>query len=61
MLGHEPFDVLMPVYIGDDPSVVKVAIESVLNNTAKPQRFVIVKDGPVQEELEPYLEIFQFL
>lgn len=51
------FDVLMPVYIGDEPSVVKAAIESVLNNTAKPQRFVIVKDGPVQKELERYLEI----
>lgn len=53
------FDVLMPVYIGDDPSVVKAAIESVLNNTAKPQRFVIVKDGPVQKELERYLEILE--
>ena len=34
MTEGNSFDVLMPVYLGDDPSVAKAAIESVLNNTA---------------------------
>ena len=50
------FDVLMPVYIGDEPDIVTGAIESVLNNTAQPKRFVIFKDGPVKEPLYRYLD-----
>ena len=53
------FDVLMPIYIGDDPEVAKAAIESVLDNTVQPKRFVIVKDGPIKEPLDRYLDTLE--
>lgn len=57
MTESNSFDVLMPVYLGDDLNVVKAAIESVLTNTIQPKRFVIFKDGPVKESLDKYLDI----
>ena len=59
MFDHEPFDVLMPVYIGDNTEVAIMAIQSVLKNTLQPKRFVIVKDGPVSKSLDSYLNDLQ--
>jgi len=56
MCDFSVFDVLMPVYIGDELEIVTGAIESVLNNTVQPKRFVIFKDGPVTEPLDRYLD-----
>jgi len=49
------FDVLMPIYIGDELEIARSSIRSVLDNTLQPKRFTIVKDGPVCQELESYL------
>lgn len=59
MATHEPFDVLMPVYIGDDPDIAILSIETVLNNSLQPERFVIIKDGPVEDKLESYLDALE--
>lgn len=52
---YPPFSVLMTVYRRDDPTFVKQAIETTLNQTVKPSEFVIIKDGPLTPELEEAL------
>lgn len=46
------FSVLMCVYSGDDPRWFSTAVDSVLNQTAKPDELVLVVDGPVPEALD---------
>ena len=52
------FSVLMSLYDKEDPSWLRQALESVLNQTAPPEQVVIVKDGPLTEALEAVLEEF---
>lgn len=47
----EYYSVLMSVYEKDDPNFLKIAIESMLNQTLPPEQFVIVEDGPVSNEV----------
>ena len=49
------FSVLMSVYHKDNPVWLKQAIESVLNNTVKPNQIVLVVDGQISNELEQVL------
>ena len=49
------FDVLMPVYAGDDASLFEIAVKSVFINTLQPDNFIIVVDGPVNEGVEMVL------
>ena len=53
-----PFSVLMSLYIKERPEYLKASLESVLNQTVKPNQIVVVKDGPLTEELEAVLESF---
>lgn len=46
-----PFSVAMCVYGKDDPANFRVAVESVLCQTAKPDEIVLVVDGPVPSAL----------
>ena len=46
------FSVLMSVYYKDNPIWLKQAIDSVLNNTVKPNQIVLVIDGQIPTELE---------
>ena len=41
----------MSVYKNDKPEHVALAIDSILNQTLKPNQYVIVVDGPISEEL----------
>lgn len=52
------YSVLMSVYAKDDPKYLKISIESMLNQTAKPEQFVIVLDGPVTNEIGDIIEQF---
>ena len=45
------YSVLMAVYKNDKPEYVRLAIESMLNQTILPEQFVIVIDGTVSDEL----------
>ncbi len=49
------FSVLMSVYHKDNPQWLKQAIDSVLNNTIKPNQIVLVVDGQISNELEQVL------
>ncbi|MEV4883007.1 glycosyltransferase [Chitinophaga ginsengisegetis] len=45
------FSVLMPVYIKENPEFLKLAIQSLLEQTVLPSEIVIVEDGPLTDEL----------
>ena len=53
------FSVSMPVYSGDNPEWVLSAVESIVNQTVKPDEVVIVVDGTVSFELDNLLCSFE--
>lgn len=50
------YSILLPVYIKDKPEYLVLSIESMLNQTIKSNDFIIVKDGPVTEELDAVID-----
>ena len=46
------YSILLPVYYKDKPEYLVLSIESMLNQTIKSNDFVIVKDGPLTNELD---------
>lgn len=46
------FSVAMCVYGGDNPEWFELSVESILNQTVKPNEVVLVVDGPVPQELD---------
>jgi glycosyltransferase involved in cell wall biosynthesis len=54
---HEPFSLLLSVYDGDRPDYLRRAFRSAVHEqTLQPGQVVIVRDGPVREELAQCLE-----
>lgn len=49
---YKRFSVCMSVYKNDNPADFSVAIDSILNQTVKPNEIILVEDGPVPAELE---------
>ncbi|WP_261805474.1 glycosyltransferase [Lapidilactobacillus luobeiensis] len=54
----ENYSVLMAVYYREKPQYLKIAIQSMLNQTESPNEFIIVKDGPLSEELDSVINGF---
>lgn len=54
----EKYSVLMSLYIKEKPEYLKLAIESMLSQTVLPDEIVIVKDGPITQDLETVIECF---
>ena len=52
----QPYSVLMPVYGKERPDWFLEAAKSMMAQTAPPDEFVIVCDGPLTEELEAGIE-----
>lgn len=50
------FSVIMSIYKSDVPELVRVAFDSLLQQTLLPSEIVIVGDGPVSTELEKEIE-----
>lgn len=46
------FSVLMSVYKKEKPEYFKQALDSVLNQTLMPEEIILMRDGPVPEELQ---------
>ena len=46
------YSVLMSLYIKEKPEYLKAAVDSMLKQTVAPDEIVIVKDGPLTEELD---------
>ncbi|HEY2552323.1 MAG TPA: glycosyltransferase [Streptosporangiaceae bacterium] len=54
---HEPFSLLLSVYDGDRPDYLSRAFRSAVDDqTVRPDQVVIVRDGPVSDELASCLE-----
>lgn len=49
------FSVLMSVYKNDKTEYVKIALNSILNQTLKPDQYVIMIDGPIDDDLKKLL------
>lgn len=52
---REKFSVLMSLYIKERPEYFRACMESILEQTVLPEEIVIVKDGPLTDELEAAL------
>ena len=52
MMNSMPFSVSMCVYEKDSPVWFEEALESVINQTVKPDEIILVVDGPITIELE---------
>lgn len=53
------YSVLMSVYHEENPFYLKESIDSMLQQTLKPEQIVIVKDGPLTIELEQILKEYE--
>jgi glycosyltransferase involved in cell wall biosynthesis len=57
---HEPFSLLVSVYDGDRPDYLRRALRSAIaDQTVRPDQVVIVRDGPVRQELAECLDELQ--
>lgn len=55
----EKFSVLMSLYFKEKPAYLRECMESILRQTVLPDQIVIVKDGPLTEELEAVLAEYE--
>ena len=53
------FSVIMSIYKSDVPEYLHIALESMMNQTRRPDEIVIVGDGPVSAELEKVVQSFK--
>lgn len=53
------YSVLMSVYYKEKAEYLELAIESMLNQTVKPEQFVIVEDGKLTVELEQIISKYE--
>ena len=47
----EKYSVLMSLYVKEQPEYLRLAIDSMINQTVAPDEIVIVEDGPLNDEL----------
>lgn len=52
----EKYSVLMSVYFKEQPDFLNAAIQSMVDQTIKPDQFIIVKDGPLTPELDQVID-----
>lgn len=52
------FCVLMAVYWRDDPELLDIALQSVYDNTVRPEEVILVQDGEVGEEISAVVRKF---
>ena len=57
-MNIENYSVLMSVYYKEKPDWLRVSLQSILNQTVLTNDIVIVKDGPIGDELEAVLNEF---
>jgi len=56
-IEHTKYSVLMPVYVKENPVYFRQAVESMMKQTAAPDEFVLVCDGPLNNALEAVIKI----
>ena len=58
-MEYQPFSVSMCVYGGDDPVWFAAAVNSILDQTVRPDEVALVVDGPVPEELDKVIKGYE--
>lgn len=58
-IKYPPFSVSMCVYGGDRPEWFDSALESVVNQTVKPDEIVLVVDGPIPDSIQNVINKYQ--
>ncbi len=58
-MNFPKFSLSMCVYGGDNPQWFSAAVDSVLNQTAKPSEVVLVVDGPVKGKLDEKISFYE--
>lgn len=53
------YSVLMSVYDKEKPEYLKQSIESMLNQTVKPEQFVVVEDGALNKSLSDIIDKYK--
>lgn len=56
---YPPFSVLMSLYYKEKPEYLRQCFDSLLNQTVQANEWVIVKDGPLTDELEQVLHEYE--
>lgn len=56
---YPKYSVLMSVYIKENPEWLKCSIDSMLNQTVKPDEIVLVEDGPLTDNLKETIKQYQ--
>lgn len=54
------YSVLMTVYKNDNPQYFKLALNSMINQTKKPNEIVLVNDGPIPKTLQNIIDELNF-
>ena len=55
----EKYSVLMSLYVKEKPEYLRLAIDSMLNQTVTPDEIVIVEDGPLNDSLYSVLDEYE--
>ena len=55
----EKYSVLMSLYKKEHPEYLRLALDSMLNQTVKPDEIVLVEDGPLTDELYAVVEVYK--
>ena len=58
---NQKYSVLMSLYKKEKPEYLKIAIDSMLNQTVVPDEIVMVEDGPLTDELYAVLDEYPML
>lgn len=58
-MNNIKFSVSMCVYGKDNPDWFRIAVDSILNQTSKPDEVVLVVDGPVPQELNAIVTTYE--
>lgn len=58
-MEYPKYSVLMSLYIKEKPEFLKLAIDSMLSQTVKPDEIVIVEDGPLTQQLYDILDEYE--
>lgn len=58
-MQYKKYSVLMSIYKGENPYYFKESIESMVNQTLKPDEIIIVKDGLLTDSLETVIESYE--
>lgn len=56
---YKKYSVLMSLYVKEKPEYLRLAIDSMLNQTVIPDEIVIVEDGPLNHELYSVLDEYE--